>query len=57
MQTFLKHGNINAKIHCNISDLHLNSKGVSLFNENFVNLLNPLDSENWHKDQNRVTKL
>ena len=23
-----------------------------MFNENFVNLLNILDSENWHKDQN-----
>ena len=47
MLTFLKHDNINAKTHCNkISDLHLNSKGVSLFNENFVNLLNTLDSEN-----------
>ena len=29
-----------------ISGLHLNNKGVSLFNENFVNLLNILDSEN-----------
>ena len=38
--------------HCNIHGLHLNSKRVSLFNENFVNLLNTLDSENWHKDQN-----
>ena len=47
MLTFLKHDNINAKTHCNkISDLHLNNKGASLFNENFVNLLNTLDSEN-----------
>ena len=30
----------------------MNSKGVSLFNENFISLLNTLDSENWHKDQN-----
>ena len=52
MLTFLKHDIINAKTHCNISGLHLNSKGVSLFNENFVNLLNILDSENWHNDQN-----
>ena len=45
--------NTNAKTHCNkISDLHLNSKGVSLFNENFVNLLNTLDSENWLKEGN-----
>ena len=46
MLTFLKHGNINAKTHCNISGLHLNNKRVSLFNEHFVNLLNTLDSEN-----------
>ena len=51
MLTFFKHGNINAKTHCNISGLHLNSKRVPLFNENFVNLLNTLDSENWHKGQ------
>ena len=25
---------------------------MSLFNENFVNLLNILDSENWHNDEN-----
>ena len=49
---FLKHDNINAKINCNIFGLHLNSKGVSLFNESFVNLLNTLYSENWHNDQN-----
>ena len=30
----------------------MNSKGVPLFNENFINLLNTLDSENWQKDQN-----
>ena len=52
MLTFLKHDNLNAKTHCNISGLHLNSKVVSLFNEHFVNLLNTLDSENWHQDQN-----
>ena len=46
MLIFLKYGNINAKTHCNISGLHLNSKGVSLFNENFVNLLYTPDSEN-----------
>ena len=45
MLTFLKHGNINAKTCYNIPGLHLNRKGVSLFNENFVNLLNILDSE------------
>ena len=28
MLNFLKHGNINAKTHCNISGLHLNKKGV-----------------------------
>ena len=49
MLTFFKHGNINAKNHWNISGLHLR---VSLFNENFVNLLNTLNLENWHKDQN-----
>ena len=42
--TSLKHGNINVKTHCNISGLHLNKKGVSLFNENFVNILKTLDS-------------
>ena len=52
MLTFLKHGNINAKTHSNISGLHLNSKSVSLFNESFVNLSKPLDSGNWHKNQN-----
>ena len=52
MLTFLKHGNVNAKIHSNISGLHLNSKRVSLFNENFVNLLNTVDLEYWHRDQN-----
>ena len=46
MLTFLNHDNINAKTHCKISFLHLNSKRVSLFNENFVSLLNPLDLEN-----------
>ena len=46
MLTFLKYENINAKTHSNISGVHLNSKGVSLFNKNFVNLLNILDSEN-----------
>ena len=45
MLIFLKHGNVYAKTHCNISGLHLNSKRVSLFNENFVNLLNTLNSE------------
>ena len=50
--TFLKHGNVNVKTHFNMSGLHLNKKGVLLFNENFVNLLNTLDSEIWHKDQN-----
>ena len=44
--TFLKHNNIYAKTRCNISGLYLNSKEVSLFNENFVGLLNTLDSEN-----------
>ena len=52
MLTFVKHDNINAKTHCKISGLHLNSKGVPLFHENFVNLLNTVDSENLHKDQN-----
>ena len=46
MLTFLKHDNINHKTHCNISGLHLKSKGMSLFNENFVSLLNTPDSEN-----------
>ena len=37
-----------------MSGLHLNSNRVSLFDENCLmkNLLNTLDSENWHKDQN-----
>ena len=52
MITFLKNDNINAKTPCNISGLNLNSKGAPLFNKNFVNLLNTLDSENWRKDQN-----
>ena len=29
----------------------MNKKGVSLFDENFVNLLNTLQSENSHMDQ------
>ena len=45
MLTFLKHDNINAKTYCDISGLKLN-KGVSLFHENVVNLLNTLDLEN-----------
>ena len=52
MITFLKHGNINAKTHCNIFGLHLDSKGVSQFNENFESLSNTLDSKNCQKDQN-----
>ena len=44
--TFLRHDNINAKSHCNITGLHLNTNGVSLFNESFVSLFNTLDSEN-----------
>ena len=52
MLNFFKHGNINAKTQRDISGQHLNSKGVSPFNENFVSLLNTLDSENQHKDQN-----
>ena len=56
MLTFVKHDNINAKTHCNISGLHLNSKEVPLFNENFVNLLNTVDSENSHKGQNSEGK-
>ena len=55
MLTFLKHDNINAKTYCDISGLKLN-KGVSLFHENVVNLLNTLDLENWHKDQNSEGK-
>ena len=46
MLTFIKHYNINAKTRCNISGLNSSSKGVSLFNKNFVNLLNTLDLEN-----------
>ena len=46
MLTFLKHDNINVKTRCNISGLNSSSKGVSLFNKNFVNLLNTLDLEN-----------
>ena len=46
-----KHQATNAKTHCNISGLHLNSKGVALFNENFTSLSNTLDSKNRHKDQ------
>ena len=46
ISTSFKHDDINAKTHCNISDLHLNSKRVSLFNENSLSLLNTLDSEN-----------
>ena len=53
MLTFLKHVNINAETHCN-TGLHSNSKGVILFNEKFVNLLNTLGSENWHNAQNSV---
>ena len=52
MLDFLKHPNTNAKTHCNISGLPLNSKWQSQFNENFASLLNTLDSVNWHKDQN-----
>ena len=46
ISTSFKHDDINAKTHYNISDLHLNSKRVSLFNENSVSLLNTVDSEN-----------
>ena len=52
MLTFTKHDNINAQTHSNITGLHFSCKGVSLFNENFVNLLNTLDSWNWNKEQN-----
>ena len=44
--SFLKGDHTNAKNHCNISVLHLNNKGVSLFTETFISLLNNLDSEN-----------
>ena len=44
MLTFRKHDNINDKTHCNISGIHLNSNGVSLFNEIFLSLSNTLDS-------------
>ena len=44
--SFLKQDNTNAKTHCNLPGLPLNSKRASLFNENFVSLLNTLDSEN-----------
>ena len=50
MLNFLKYDNINAKIHCNISGLHLKNKGVLL--KHFVALLNTLDSENCPKYQN-----
>ena len=56
MLNFFKHSNINAKTQCGISGQHLNSKRVSPFNENFVSLLNTLDSENRHKDQNSEGK-
>ena len=47
MLIFVKHDNINAKTHCNNdSGLHFSSKGVSLFNQNFVCLFNTLNSEN-----------
>ena len=42
----VKHDNIHAKTHCNDSGLHFSSKGVSLFNQNFVSLFNTLNSEN-----------
>ena len=42
---FLKHDNINAKTHCSIFGLHLNSNGVSLFNKNLANLSNTLYQE------------
>ena len=46
MLIFVKRDNINAKTHCNDSGLHFSSKGVSLFNQNFVSLFNTLNSEN-----------
>ena len=52
MFTFLKHDNINAKTHCK----NLNSKAVSLFDKHFVSPWNNVDSENWHKYQNREDK-
>ena len=54
--TFLKHENINAKFHCNISDLHLNRKHVPLFNENFQSLLNTLHCKIWLKEHNSEGK-
>ena len=52
MLAFIKHDNINAKTHSNISGLHLNSKAVLLFNENFVNLLNSPHYEYRQMEQN-----
>ena len=34
----------------------MNSKAVSLFDKHFVSPWNNVDSENWHKDQNREDK-
>lgn len=54
--TFLKHENINAKSHCNISGLHLNRKYVPLFNENFQSLSNTLHWKIWLKEHNSKGK-
>ena len=42
---FLSHDNINAKEHCKSRGLHLNSRGESIFFDNYTKLLDNLDSE------------
>ena len=55
MLTFFKHDSINAKADYNISGLHLNSKGMSLFNENFV--IKGSKTVNTEVSKDSVTKL
>ena len=38
--TFISHGNIGARYHCNYDGLHLNDKVATLFTENILSALN-----------------
>ena len=42
---FLSHNNIKSKYHRNGSGLHLNYDGTSILTENFIHIMDKLDSE------------
>ena len=38
--SFISHGNIRTRYHCNYADMHLNDKDATLFTENILSALN-----------------